>query len=160
MQVHDDTWGVWGQPVTTRAFDSDACLKLEVRCSYYINEIAPFTDTACAHRMFVVHIISAMCCHSIDVFNAHILKRSGTSGLAMTRVQTCFIITIGIYDVGGRKRLNRKSRPTSGGDGIYNHLLGDADDGPMTAPVRFNPTHQDDAMILRGEPLVCSSSPF
>ena len=126
-----------------------------MRCLYDAGEISAFIDTACAHRTIIRHITAVLCCHSIDVIKSCVFKQTDTAGLLGThwdipRAYNKCIIILGICATAADLWLDRRSRPTSGGVDVYNHLSGHAHDYPATIPVRYDPTHQGGVMSLRG----------
>ena len=73
----DSVWGV----TTCREFDDVDILKLEQRGRYNNEEMAPFIDIACLHRMLVAHLAMVLCCYSIKVTKSCVSKQTHDSGL-------------------------------------------------------------------------------
>ena len=137
-----------------RMFDCHTCKQLENAVSFKIEDMAPWIDFACLHRMLIKHIISVLGCRSLDVFDSCVFKQTRDSGLLcahyeQSRALNCFITILGIFDQANHRWLDHTSPPTSCGVGVFNDLSGDVLANPRTFPVRYNLTHQGDAMILR-----------
>ena len=140
--------------MTCRGFTKDHILKLEMRCSHNVEEMATSIDIACLHRMLVTHLVTVLCCFPIKGTKSCVTKQTNDSGLLVAHwddssAYNKFILILGIYDTAAGRWLDRISGPTSGDISVYNYLSGAANGDPMTVPVRCDLTHVGDAMILR-----------